>query len=248
MNEKGEVDDSHKNKDNQSENTNVDGETEATHVKIKNFNYLNERNSDQVIDFSFSKRKNLNKSQNSSINDPNNIYNPDKGVYKYAICILLKDDQPQSSALLHKTLIGIKKNLVGLKSFNIECKDIFIFVFVNQITEEHLIKKESIKENLKDEKKQNYLKTPLKYKFGEEEELKIDIICKRGYMFDIESLRCFYYYIVNNLKADNKIIITSVITAGVAPIENGLKNLIEISFLGMFVFLFADIKNFKICR
>ena len=40
MNEKGEVDDSHKNKDNQSENTNVDGETEATHVKIKNINYL----------------------------------------------------------------------------------------------------------------------------------------------------------------------------------------------------------------
>ena len=101
---------------------------------------------------------------------------------------------------------------------------------------------------MSDENKQKYLKTPLKYKFGEEEELKIDIICKRGYMFDIESLRCFYYYIVNNLKADNKIIITSVITAGVAPIENGLKNLIEISFLGMFVLFFAYIKHFKICR
>jgi len=232
MDEKGEVDDSHKNKDNQSENTNVDGETEATHVKIKNFNYLSERDSDQVIAFSFSKRDKLNKSKNSSINDANNIYTPDKGLYKYAICILLKDDQPQSSALLHKTLIGIKKNLVGLKSFNIECKDIFIFVFVNQITEEHLIKKQSIKDNLSDVNKQKYLKTPLKYKIGEEEELKIDIICKRGYMFDIESLRCFYFYIVDTLKADNKNIIASVITAGVAPIENGLRDLIEISFLG----------------
>ena len=232
MDEKGDENDSHKKKVNKSENTNIDGATEASGYKVNvqnNFIYLSERDSEQVIAFSFSKRKNLN---NENINDVNNIYSPDNGLYKYAICILLRDDQSSSSALLEQTLKGIKKNLKGLKKFDIEPKDIMIFVFVNQINKDHLIKKESIKEHLSKENKQKYLKTPLKYKIDDSEELKIDIICKRYYMSEVESLRCFYYYILNSLKADNKIIITSVITAGVVPIENGLKNLIEISFSG----------------
>ena len=144
----------------------------------------------------------------------------------------MKDDQSSSSGLLKETLIGIKKNLKGLKNLNIESKDIMIFVFVNQIKGDHLIKKESIKEHLSKENKHKYLKTPLKYELGESEELKIDVICKRYGMSDIESLRCFYYYIITSLKADDKIIITSVIKAGVVPYENGLKNLIGISFSG----------------
>ena len=232
MDEKGDVNDSHKKKGNKPENTNIDAATEASGIKVNvqsNFTYLSERDSEQAIAFSFSKRENLNK---SSINEANNIYNPDKGIYKYAICILLKDDQPSSSTLLQETLIGIKMNLKGLKKLNIESKDIMVFVFVNQIIKDHLIKKESIKEHLSNENKQKYLKTPLKYDLGNSEELKIDIICKRYYMSDVESLRCFYFYIVDSLKEDDKIIISSVITAGVAPNENGLKDLIEISFSG----------------
>ena len=231
MDEKGDVNDSHKKKVNRSENTNIDMATEEFTVKVKekSFSYLNERESDKVFAFSFSKNDNL---QKSSINNVNNIYSPDNGMYKYAICILLKDDLSTSSPLLEETLIGIKNNLKGLKKLNIESKDIMVFVFVNEITEGHLVKKESIKEHLSNENKQKYLKTPLKYDLDNNEELKIDIICKKYKMFDIESLRCFYYYIVNSLKEENKFIITSVITAGVAPNGNALKNLIEISFSG----------------
>ena len=228
MDEKGDVHDSHMKKGNKSENTNIDGATD-TSVKIDYFNYLKESESDQVFAFSFSKNNRL---KNSSIKDDNNIYSPDSDKYKYAICILLEDDQSPSSSLLKETLIGIKKNLKGLKNLNIESKEIMIFVFVNQIRGDQLIKKESIKEHLSKENKHKYLKTPLKYELGESEELKIDVICKRYGMSDIESLRCFYYYIITSLKADDKIIITSVIKAGVVPYENGLKNLIGISFSG----------------
>ena len=175
MDEKGDVHDSHMKKGNKSENTNIDGATD-TSVKIDYFNYLKESESDQVFAFSFSKNNRL---KNSSIKDDNNIYSPDSDKYKYAICILLKDDQPSGSALLEETLIGIKMNLKGLKKLNIESKDIMVFVFVNQIIKDHLIKKESIKEHLSNENKQKYLKTPLKYDLGNSEELKIDIICKR---------------------------------------------------------------------
>ena len=149
-------------KENKSENTNIEDATE-THVKIKDFNYLKESESDQVFAFSFSKNNRL---KNSSIKDDNNIYSPDSDKYKYAICILLKDDQTPSSGLLKETLFGIKKNLKGLKNLNIESKEIMIFVFVNQIKGDLLIKKESIKEHLSNENKQKYFKTPLKYDIG----------------------------------------------------------------------------------
>ena len=46
-------------------------------------------------------------------------------------------------------------------------------------------------------------------------------------MNDVESLKCFYCQIVNSLKVDKKIIITSVITAGVNPTNNALSDLIQ---------------------
>ena len=64
----------------------------------------------------------------------------------------------------------------------------------------------------------------------ENREIKIDVISKNYYMSDIESLRCFYYYILKGLKRENNKIISSVITAGVVPHTDGLKKLIQISF------------------
>ena len=232
MDEKEIGNNSNKKKGNKSVNTNVDDVTEVSGDKVvvqNNFKYLSERDTGQVIAFSFSQKDKLDK---SSINDVNNIYSPDSGIYKYAICILLKDDLDSSSDLLQKTLRGIKKNLKGLKELNIESKDIALFIFVRNIFQSNLIKKESIKTNLSNENRYKFLKTPFKYDLGNGEEFKIDIICKRYNMTEVESLRCFYHYIINSLKMENKIIITSVITAGVVPKENGLKNLIGISFSG----------------
>ena len=96
-----------------------------------------------------------------------------------------------------------------------------MFVFVNKIIDEqYLVTKESIKLITREK---NYLKLSMKPK-DENREIKIDLICKKNYMSDIESLQCFYNYILPKFKKENKIIISSIITAGVVPSPNCLKN------------------------
>jgi hypothetical protein len=223
-----------KDKINRTANTNIDAQTEMSGIiDINIFSYLVKRDDEETISFNFSKRdkNNINRSTNEA---SNNMFLTDAGKYKYIICILLKDDQRNSSILLEETLNGIKNNIGDLSSLTIKYEEIIIFVFVNQISEEYLVKKDSIKEHLKNEKENYYLKTPLTFK-DDNRKMKIDIISKKYYMSDIESLRCFYYYIVKSLKRENNKIITSVITAGVVPNKDGLKKLIQISF--------SDIKN-----
>ena len=229
MKEKPEDQDLQQNAINRTGNTNIDANSEMSGIiDINSFSYLVKRDHENPISFTFSKRdkKDLTRSTNDVTS---NIYYPDAGNYKYAICVLLKDDLPESSKLLDKTLKGIKNNLGDLSTISIKFKEIIIIVFVNQIIGSNLVDKNSVKEHLKDEKKFYYLKTPLKYK-DDNREIKIDVISKKYYMYDTESLRCFYYYIVKALKKDNNKIITSTITAGVVPNSDGLKKLIQISF------------------
>ena len=223
-----------KKKINRTDDTNIDAQTEISGIiDINSFSYFVKRDDENPESFNFSKRDqdNINRSTNEA---SSNTFLLDAGKYKYIICILLKDDRPPSSALLDETLKGIKNNFGDLSSLQIKYDEIIIFVFVNQITGNYLIDKNSIKEHLKKEKENYYLKTPLTFK-DDNRKIKINIISKKYYMSDIESLRCFYYYIVKSLKRENNKIITSVITAGVVPNKDGLKKLIQISF--------SDIKN-----
>ena len=206
---------------NESNSHQKDEETEAGDEAIKVekiFDYLISTDEDPT-EFNI----NLKKSTNI------NIYE-NAGQYKYAICILLKNNSYYNCRSLQKTIEGIINNLEGLKTFDIESKDIYIFIFINQIINyEFLIKKESIKNLNKDK----FLKYPVKLKSEDEDEnkFKIDIILKKYGITPIESLKCFYNYCVSNLKEEDKFIVTSIITAGVFPNENSLKKLIQICCL-----------------
>ena len=198
-----------------------DAETEVgdENIKVtKIFEYLIPTDEDpSPFSFDLTKSTNL------------NIYE-EAGEYKYTICILLKNNSYNNCRLLQKTIEGIYLNLESLKTLEIEMKDIYIFIFINQIVNyEYLIKKESIKTLTKVQ----FLRFPVKIKSEDEEEnkLKIDIICKKYEMTPIESLKCFYNYCVFNLKKEDKFLISSIITAGIYPKENSLKKLIQISCL-----------------
>ena len=226
MKEKSDEKDFSKTKKNRSENTNIDAQTEASGIiDVNSFSYLTKRDD---LPITFNLKKNLDK-DNEDID--NNIYKEESGKCKYAICILLKNDEPSSSELLKNTIEGIKNNFGDLSTLKIKVEDILIFVFVNQVTKDNLVQKDIIKDNLNEENKHKFLKTPLKLN-NDNRELKIDVISKKYYMSDIEALRCFYYFIVKNLKKENQIIITSVMTAGVIPKKDGLKKLMQISFSG----------------
>ena len=202
------------------------GEKEECQIKI--FDYLTPSDEDPI---SFNYLIN-----EINDNNENNIFKDNQEDYKYAICILLKDNSCRNCVLLEETLKGIiTQNLGGLATLQIDPKNIYIFVFVNQIIipfgdiendNLYLVKKESFK---KITDQNTFIKIPQIIK-DENREIKIDVICKKNYMSDVESLKCYYNYILYNLKKGEKPIISSVITAGVLPNNDCLKKLIQISF------------------
>ena len=137
---------------NRTENTNIDAQT---NVNLNLFSYLDKRANEDATSFYFT--QNEIKKIDESINVSNNIYT-DSGKYKYAICILLKDDEESSSQPLEDTLNGIKNNFGDLSTFLINYEEIIIFVFVNQIINYKFVDKDSIKEYLNNEKKKILLK------------------------------------------------------------------------------------------
>ena len=163
--------------------------------------------------------------QNENIYENYNEYN-----FKYAICILLKDNSNENCLLLEKTIKSIKRNLEGLRELSINPENIYIVIFANQIEEDpkYLVKKESLKLITKEKM---FLKTELKFNNEDDDpKIKIDFICKKRNMYDVESLKCFYSYCINKIKKEDKLIITSIITSGVLPLDNSLKKMIQISF------------------
>ena len=208
------------NKDRETEPGEGDGEEheeQEEHVNVKkvHFDYL-EINDTNTKSFSF---KNI-----QSDDTVNNIYE-NVGEYKYAICILLKDNSFNNCVLLEKTIKGIISNYGDLATISFHPEDIYIFVFINQIeNKEYLVNNNAFQNITKDNK---YLKVSVKPK-DEEREIKIDVICKIGDLTEVESLQIFYNYILFKLKNEDKPIITSVMSAGVVPNKDCLKNLINI--------------------
>ena len=194
-----------------------EGKEEHVYVKKLNFEYLEINDADSKS-FSFNNLQ--------SADTENNIYE-NAGEYKYAICILLKDNSLINCVLLEKTIKGIINNYGDFQTISIQPKDIYIFAFVNHIeNKEYLVNKSAFQNITKDNK---YLKVSVKPK-DENREIKIDVICKIGDLTEVESLQIFYNYILLKLKNDDKLIITSVMTAGVVPNNDCLKKLIKICF------------------
>ena len=204
---------------NDNENGNEDNKykiTEAEEQK-QNFYYLTKKEGkdDSVLNSAADKR------------DEENILQADGMITKYAICILLKEDEKEDSKHLKLTLDGIISNFGGLSELGINCENIFIYIFVNEIKNNELIPQEKIKDKLSGEHKNDYLLSHLKLT-DDERDITIEVISKKEFMSDIEALKIFYTEIVNNLMKEKKTMITSVITAGVQPSNNALSNLIKI--------------------
>ena len=190
--------------------TNQDKETDVN-IESKLFSYLEQTSSEPEF-FSYAQ--------------DNDIFKNEQNTYTYAICILLKDDSRQSSELLQYTIDGIINNFGDLATLSIHPKDLIIFVFVENINKKSDLV--PMEEFSKSDNRENFMKTSKK-KADDNREIRIEIINKKKYMSNIEALSCFYLCIVKNLKKEN-LLITSIITAGVAPAPNGLKKLIQCSF------------------
>ena len=212
------------NSHNQLQDENKDKDTNAGEVgnieKQENFEYLEprEREDSQIFD--------CKSKENNVENDAENIFKPHAIICKYAICILLKEDNNKDSLLLKSTIDSIMSNYGDLTELGINPENIIIYVFVSKNKLNKLIAEEDIKGKLKGENKNKYLLSHFKYK-NDGRDIKIEVVSKKNYMSNIESLKCFYLQIVNNLKNKNKILITSVITAGVTITNSALYDLIQ---------------------
>ena len=208
----------------QLQDENKDKDTNAGEVgnieKQENFEYLEprEREDSQIFD--------CKSKENNVENDAENIFKPHAIICKYAICILLKEDNSKDSLLLKSTIDSIMSNYGDLTELGINPENIIIYVFVSKNKLNKLIAEEDIKGKLKGENKNKYLLSHFKYK-NDGRDIKIEVVSKKNYMSNIESLKCFYLQIVNNLKNKNKILITSVITAGVTITNSALYDLIQ---------------------
>jgi len=198
---------------------NEDKKTNAEEKEDDNFSYLEKTSYDPIV-FEYKPR------DENDLNPEQNIFKADSINVKLAICILLKEDSQEQSSLLKETLDGIFANFDSLDNYKIKPENIYIYIFANKINNNILISGDVIKEKLKDKNKNNYLLTYFKKK-GDERDYVIGVICKNNYMSNMESLKCFYCNIISNLKPDDKILFTSIITAGVSPNKEALSNLIQ---------------------
>ena len=216
-----------KNKMQQDDQDKATNAEEGTNIEDKNFTYLIPRDNESPSVFGPSQKKS---DENNEVAEDENIFK--KSDCKYVICILLKEDNEQDSKLLKKTLDSIKSNFGELGELGINYENILIYLFVSKIKKEVLVTKEDITNNLSGENKLKYLLTHLKLKDDiDAREIRIEVISKRNYMSEVEALRCFYCQIVKSLKADNNILITSVLTAGVIPKASALSDLINACFI-----------------
>ena len=187
-------------------------------IQIPNQNFTYFQSTDKIHTFKF----------DDDIDHLNNIYNDfkDKCPVKYVFCILIKNDTNTNNYLLKKTLEGIEKNINGLSNFLIHPENILICVFFNEILNQDIFKDEDIS-LIKDD--YTYIISEKNYSVNDQI-VPVHCIAKRGYMPEIESLRVFYSIIINQIKTDNNIIFSSVLTAGVCPYEHSLESLIKLSY------------------
>ena len=149
------------------------------------------------------------------------LYQNLKSQCKYVICLLVKDDSYFSSKLLEKTLDGIQYNLDSLNQILINPENILICIFFNEIKNYAIFNEDEIN-SLK--KNSDLI---LKEKSYNKKDISTHCISNKNYLTDVEILKIFYTCIIPQLRADNGILFSSVITAGVYPGTKTLINLIK---------------------
>jgi hypothetical protein len=156
----------------------------------------------------------------------------EKGKYKYCICLLMKDESKNSSLLLYKTIKGISLNLNKLEEeIDIKGEHIALFIFINHIDIHNELFFTENDINILEEKKYNFL---MRERTINEENskllnLKVFTISNNNYLSDVSSLK-LYYSFLEELKDEKKLMFSSVITAGVYPLEGSLLSLIQSSY------------------
>ena len=154
------------------------------------------------------------------------LYKELKFKCKYVICIIIEDDESTSGTFLDNTLKGIKNNIIYLKDISIEPDNILICIFFKKIKNNEIFNEDDISSI-----KSNDQFILVKKNYAIDDDM-LDIHCfsKLNYCSDVEILKCFYCIIINQLRTENTIIFTSIITAGVVPESNSLTRLIELSY------------------
>ena len=154
-----------------------------------------------------------------------NIYSELKNNCKFVICILAQDDSFITSALLRKTLNGIKYNLSGINKL-IEPENILICVFFNEIKNNLVFKEEDkflLNINL------SYLLSRKVYNI-DSDTINIHCFGKLDTFTDVEILKFYYGVIIKQIRPDNNIIFSAVMRNGVVLNNNSLDYIIKASF------------------
>ena len=198
----------------------------ASLINIKDSTNIMKSEKIDIPNTTFNFLKTTGQSYHFNINDLGEIsylYQTLKSKIKYVICILVKDDTYFSSKLLEKTLEGIKENIDSLNPMSIDSENILICVFFNEIRNNAIFSENEI----------NSLNNNNGYILIEKSYMAKDInthcISTMNYMSEVEILKVFYTCIISQLRVDNGIIFSSVITAGVNPTRRALINLLKIA-------------------
>ena len=181
------------------------------------FKYLEKDNSPEKIIFEGEEKTNL--------------FEMYKGKYDYAISILLKDDLHKSSEMLENTLKSIYANRDSLNDLGISTPKILICVFVNEIKGYSLFNKDDFDKIKKQNKSSNpflFIKTHKEGYMASN----IYIFTKPKFLSSVEALKVYYTGIIDQIKFENKILFSSVITSGVVLDPTSLKKLILNSYYG----------------
>ena len=149
--------------------------------------------------------------------------------YKYCICVLMEDDSNESSLNLINTLTGLEINLKYLEeNLEIEPQDICLFIFVKRTQNDKLFD-DSDKENLNEQNKNFIIKDKTLEGEFKLKNTKIYIITNLNGLYEIRALKC-YYSILKKLSKDKNMIFSTIITAGIFPINDSLLSLIKTAY------------------
>ena len=168
--------------------------------------------------------------------EENEYFKERKGKFKYTICILLKTNEIVNSILLKHTLISIGKNLKELSEIDkidIKPMEIGIFIFINEFKADNKLNITKSFEDKEEKNNEYYIQEWEMNVSNEEEEqiknIKIFTIHSLKYLYNIKALS-YYYDILSQIKAEGKIIFSSIMTAGVTFPDSKLLELISYSY------------------
>ena len=157
------------------------------------------------------------------------------GNFKYCICILMEKNDSFNSISLKQTLRSIGANLNKLKDdIGIIPQEISIFIFVNEIVENNNLFKKENEASQKEENINDFIIKEWEMNVDKEEikelaNIKIYSINKLKYFYPIKCLST-YYDIINQIKAQKKMLFSSILTAGIIFSEDKLIELIRFAY------------------